>query len=37
MRDIYYLQGKATVMGGFNNYDHYPTLVEQFDPQLGKF
>ena len=27
--------GKPTVFGGFNNYDAYPTLVEQFDPKLG--
>ena len=32
-----YAQGKATVLGGFNNYDHYPTLVEQYDPELGKY
>jgi len=27
--------GKPTIFGGFNNYDTYPTLVEQFDPKLG--
>ncbi len=31
------IQGKATMLGGFNNYDNYPTLVEQFDPELGKY
>ena len=31
------MQGKATMLGGFNNYDHYPTLVEQYDPQLGEY
>ena len=29
--------GKPTVFGGFKNYDEYPTLVEQYDPDIGKF
>lgn len=32
---ILLVDGKPTIFGGFNNYDKYPTLVEQFDPDLG--
>lgn len=32
---ILLVDGKPTIFGGFNNYDTYPTLVEQFDPDLG--
>ena len=32
---ILLVDSKPTVFGGFNNYDNYPTLVEQFDPALG--
>ena len=32
---ILLVDGKPTVFGGFNEYDKYPTLVEQFDPAVG--
>ena len=33
---ILLVDGKPTIFGGFNQYDNYPTLVEQFDPAVGR-
>ena len=30
------LDGKPTLLGGFHDYDKYPTMVEQFDTDTGK-
>ena len=30
------LDGKPTLLGGFYDYDKYPTMVEQFDTDTGK-
>lgn len=32
---ILVLEGKPTVLGGFHDYDKYPTLAEQYDHNLG--
>ena len=29
------LDGKPTLLGGFHDYDKYPTMVEQFDTDSG--
>ena len=29
------LDGKPTLLGGFHDYDKYPTMVEQFDTDTG--
>ena len=32
---ILVLEGKPTVLGGFHDYDKYPTATEQYDENLG--